>query len=550
MVLTDNDATQVGDLDRKEEFTQGQSDKKLIRQIDAWLEESSSFYEDLRRIWQTNLEYYRGNQTEVLTIRGKKSKAVENRIWMATETMIPIATARLPEMEVLSNNDDEKSQMNADSLKKVLAYGFERVGVQEKAERFARDMIVKRYGVLKPSWNKAIDDFEVTVIDPRRIRIPAFGRSVDELKYIIEDLELSFEQLVEQFGKAKANDVFKANPKPSDDKIRKVTYSIQEVWTNETVVWRAGKIILKKKANPFFNFKNKNKNHFDKPAKPYIIRSLFHTSESIIGETDYIQQVMRIQDNINTRKRQIEDLTSLVGNPFLIIDSDVMSEEEAAQITNEPGQIIHGPGAADPGRIRFESPGQIPQYMFADLETSRNELDNIWGIHSTTRGEREGRETLGGRKLLRQADLGRIDGIARQIERGLGDLGDWFTQLIKMFYTTERTLSILGDDGVEMVRAFKGDQVENVRLIVRPGSTLPRDEVTIHGEAIQLWQLQAIGIRTLYKMLKLPNAPEAIQDYANTHSGAILQEGQQQAGQQTGGAIQGLEGIQTPQQAA
>ncbi len=544
MALTDQDATQVGDLDRKEEFTQKQSDKDLIRQIDAWLEESSSFYQDLRRVWEENLEYYRGNQTDLLRIRGTRSKAVENRIWMAVETMIPIATARLPEIETLSNDDNEVAQRNADELKKALEFGNERMGVQEKSEKFARNMVVKRYGVFKKVWDKNIDDYDTIVVDPKRIRIPAFGRDVHELKYVIEDLEMSFEQLVEQFGKTKADEVFKANPKPSDDKVRKVTYSIQEVWTNETVVWRAGNIILKKEANPFFDFKNKKKNHFDKPQKPYIIKSLFHTTESIIGETDYVQQVKRIQDNINTRKRQIEDLTSLVGNPFLIIDSDVMSEEEAAQITNEPGQIIHGPGAADPGRIRFESPGQVPQYMFADLETSRNELDNIWGIHSTTRGEREGRETLGGRKLLRQADLGRIDLVARQIERALGESADWDTQMIKMFYTAERTFSILGDDGVEMIRAFKGDNVENVRLIVRPGSTLPRDEVTIHGEAIQLWQLGAIGIRTLYKMIKLPNAPEAVADYANTQSGAILQEGQQQAG----GAPQGLEGIPNPQQ--
>lgn len=518
-------------LEEKEQFTIGMKDAELNNQIDVWERESKSVYDALLQIWEGNLQYYKGVQTGVERISGRQSKAVENRIFMATETMIPIATSRLPDIEVRSGAEDEQSQMEAGELQDIIGYHMERIKIQALAERFLRYMIVLRYGVFKVDWDN--DDVDLRVIDPRRIRIPKYGRTVDELKFVLEDLELTYDDLVEFFGKKKAEQVRAEAPKKEINfdvkgekhKVRKATFSVREAWTNELVVWRVGTLILDKKENPFYNFKNKKKNFFEYPRKPYIIKSLFHTAESLIGDTDYIQQMLSIQDNINIRKRQIEDIIAKVANPPLLIDSDTMSEEQAASITNEPGLILYGKDAAAGTKIRFEAPGQVPNYVFLDLEGSRTTFDNIWGIHSTTRGEREGKETLGGRQLLRAADLGRIDLVARQLERALDEVADWWTQLIKLFYTEKKSFSIAGEDGTRFINNFTNKKVgEGVKLRLVAGSTLPKDEITQRQEAIQLWQLKAIGIRTLYKRLKMSNIPDAIDDYANTASGAILRQ--------------------------
>lgn len=503
----------------QEQFEKGIKDEELIAQIVKWEQETEDFYSQLKEVWKQNLLYYKGVQTNVEKIRGKQSRAVENRIWMATETAIPIATSRLPEIVVRAGSEDEQSQMDAQDLQDVLGYHMDRVGIQALSERFLRDMILKRYGVFKVFWDKEEDDLGIRHIDPRRIRIPSYGKSVDELAFVIEDLEMSYGQLVDFFGEETAKKV-KPNQIESDNKRRKATYSVQEVWTNEFVAWRCGSEILKKQDNPFYG-----KGFFEKPRKPYIIKSMFETEESVIGDTDYIQQLIPVQDNINLRKRQIENLGAKVANTPLLIDSDVMSEEQAANITNEEGVIIYGKGAADGTKIRFEAPGQVPNYLFEDLEQSRQEFDNIWGIHSTTRGERQGRETATGRELLKNADLGRIDLLARQLERALDEVAEYWTQLISLFYTEEKTFSIIGQDGIRFIKNFSSKKVgKGMKLNVQTGSTLPKDEVLIHNEAIQLWQLQAIGVRTLYKMIKLPNIAEAIDDYAKTKSGAIVQE--------------------------
>lgn len=506
----------------KEEFEKSFSDEELITQINAWEEETEDFYSRLKNVWKQNLDYYHGIQTGVETIRGKQSKAVENRIYMATETMIPIATSRLPDIEVRAGDEDEQSEMDADDLKDVLGVKMEETGIQAKAELFVRNMILKRYGVFKVDWDITKDDVDLKVVDPQRIRVPKFGKDVRALKFVIEDLEMSYDQIVDKFSKKKAQEVLaQGRTDESEQKVRKKTFTIKEVWTNDLVVWRAGNTILDKKPNPFFESKN---NFLLQSSKPYIIKSLFETDESLIGDTDYVQQMIPIQDAINKLQRQIEDISGKVSNPPLLIDSNVMSEEKASNITNEAGQIIYGKDAADGTKIRFETPGQVPNHLFLAVESLRSQFDNIWGIHSTTRGERQGKETATGRQLLRSADLGRIDAVARQLERSLDEVAEWWTQLIKVFYTEEKTFSIMGEDGTRFIKRFSGKKVQkSVKPRVVAGSTLPKDEITQRQEAIQLWQLGAIGVRTLYKRLKMSNTQDALDDFIETKSGRILQ---------------------------
>lgn len=517
----------IKDKIKEEEFSSEQSEDELINQIENWYKESEDIYSILEKIRKQNLDYYNGKQTDVEKIRGKRSRAVENRVWMAVETMVPIATSRLPDITVKSEKNDEKSQTIALDLQDIINLKFEENRIKEKSERWTRDMIMKRLGIWKIEWVQHRDDFEIIVRDPKHVRIPVYGANERDLKYIIDELELSDEQVIKKFGEDKLKKLKEATPEnKGSDKVRKKNFKILETWTNDYVVWSSGKLILKKEDNPYFS-DNVNKNYIKEKTKPYVIGAVFKTKESMIPETDYIQQTIPIQDNINKRKRQIEDIAQKVANPMLLIDSQVMSEEKAATITNEEGLILYGKDAADGSKVRFENPGQLPAYVFNDLQESRGAFDNIWGVHSTTRGERQGKETLGGRMLLRQGDMGRIDLVARELERSYGKLAIWATHMIKMFYENNRTFNILGPDGLRFIENFRADEIGDVELIVKPGSTLPKDEISLRQEALQLWQQGAIGIKTLYKQLQLPNVDEAVNDFIETRSGRIFQQSQQ-----------------------
>lgn len=517
---------------RQERFLYTMDDADILAQVQAWGQECESAYEALNRARDQNMAYYQGQQTGVERIHGKRSKAVENRIFMAVETMVPIATSRPPEVVAVPGDDDEQSILDAMDLQDVLNHRLDLSGIQGIAERFVRDLLLKRYGVLKVRWVRDDDDVFVEYVDARRVWIPRFGKSVRALAFVMEDLELDYEALVRYFGEAVADRIAGTYPNEATGatKVRTATFAVREVWTNDTVVWVCHSEVAKKMANPYWDAEGA-RNYLDAPEKPYAIEGLFETEESLIGDTDYVQQVIPIQDNINTRKRQIEDITNEVANPYLLIDSQVMTEEEAANVSNEPGAVLYGKDAAKGDKIRFERPGQVPQYLFADLDTSRAAFDNVWGTHPTTRGEREGRETLGGRQILREADLGRIDPVGRKLDRALDRTADLMTQLIALFYTEAKAVTILGPDGARFVQGFTGSKVGKSVPMVKPGSTLKEDEFQVSQKAIVLWQNKAIGIKTLYRMLKMPNPQKAIEDYIETQSGALLAQAQQGPGQ-------------------
>ena len=99
--------------------------------------------------------------------------------------------------------------------------------------------------------------------------------------------------------------------------------------------------------------------------------------------------------------------------------------------------------------------------------------------------------------------------------------------MIKLFYTEEKAFTIMGDDGARFVKTFSSKKVgKNVKPMVKQGSTLKEDEYAIQQKAILLWQYKAIGLRTLYKMIHLPNVQQAIDDFKETQGATQPQPSQ------------------------
>ena len=532
------------------EETKEKTVDSTVTLIQKWIDETRPFYGDYVKVVEKNVQYYLGDQTDVARVRGKKSKSVENRVFSAVETIVPIVTSTPPSMVVKPAKDDEQAEIRAAKLQKSLEYHYERLNLRDKLERYTRNLIVKRVGVFKLAWNEKEDDFDVKVVNPVKLRIPRKGSSVDEIPYILEEVEMSYSSLEEFFGKEKAEKVKNSGgetTETSEENRKKNVYTVWEATTDDWTAWMCKGEILDKKDNQFYDKADASKNFFGFSKKHYVIKSLFPLDDYLIGETDLIQQTIPIQDNINKRKRQIEDLCALVANPPLLIDSDTMDEETASTITNEEGLIIYGKDVAGQGKIRFETPGQVPQYLFSDLINSRSEFDNVFGTHSTTRGEKSSSPTLGQDMLQRQGDLGRIDLISRKIEGTIAELANWFVQIMKQHYSDDKKIMVFGDDGRDLVEFSRADIEDGVEIIVKSGFVLPMDEVSQRKEAINLFQLGALEPLSLYEKMKFPNPTKTFERLAKFRSGQMFQEYSGQGAQPAQSGVPGQ--LQTGQQA-
>ena len=519
----------------EEKFDIKSTDEEIIETFTGWMREAQTFHDALLKVQDVTEQYYIGNQTDKDLIPEHNSNVVENRIFEGTETIVPVATANAHHFVVIPASEAETSKKRAKVLQKVLERKYETLEMQRKLEEITRDMILKRFGVMKWCWDEVKDDVDVKVIDPRCIFIPKMKCDPHELPYKMEMQEYSYKEMKEYFPDIKTEEL----TTEKSEKDNKDVYKVYEVWTSEMVCWINNKKVLDKKANPYFDFagdeqkyidsKSKNlkikkrlvfRNHLDRPTDSYVFFDPYKmmTSLAEIG--------IPIQDVINVQKRRIVDNLNIMGNGQVVMDADAMSEEESNNITNEPGLVIRGEGVASQNKIRREPGVPLPSGHFDNLTHSEFTFDNIFGVHAAARGAGSA-PTLGQDIISRQQDFSRIDSITRVLNRGVARVANGLVQLMKMYYTETQTIKILGEDEtVEFLKLNRDDIEDYIEIVVKSGSTLPMDKVALRTEAVQLWQLGALDPVTLFERLEMPNPDKTAERLMAYKAGQLTQETQ------------------------
>jgi len=539
------------EIDEDKKPTIETSDEDLLKLYDLWKRESNNFHEELLKVQELNEQYYLGNQTAKERIPTHKCDAVDNRIFMGVETIVPMITENTPQFVVMPAQENEISDGYANATQEILKIIYEsrNVDVRSKLRQATRNMLLYRFGVLSPFWDEEIDDVNVESIRPQRIWIPKYGQVEGDLPFVLRKIDMDFDE-IEDFAGAEILEKVKASAGGEEDDVNNElskTVTVWECWTPEFVFWKYVDVILKKQPNPYFDFTGKDENvldeagepqldeegnavtqnvvsnHFKKPRMPFIFISAYKLGDSLIGNTDLVTQAIPLQDIVNALQRQIVNNANKMGNPAWFVDSDVMDEQEAeTKITNEEGLILHGPDAANQNKVRREAPPPLPNYIPNAKIEAANAIDNIMGTHATTRGERKQPETLGGRLLLKQADVQRGGTFVEEIDRAVAELANWFVQLMRLYYEKEKTIKVYGERGIEFRKFSRASLQDGIQAIVKAGSTLQEDEMSQRNEALILWQNGALDPITLFERLKYPNARETAERLLLYQTGQLL----------------------------
>ena len=545
-----SDTSAITDL----KFGVNVSDEELVRTIDTWMKECRTWHDWMLIRQDKSVAYYLGAQTDINDIPPYNSNTVYNRIFEATETIVPIITGTAHQFIAIPGQEDERSVERSKKIQKVLAKKYEDLEIQQKLENVTRDMILKRFGVLKWYWNIQSDDVDVKVVDARLILIPKLRMDANDpsLPYVMELQEYTREEIRAFFPDVDPDKLvfgrdaeYSAAPSFFNQN-RAPAYQIIEVTTNEYICWKQGSTILKKIVSPYFDFEGEEEekivtkengkvktvkyrkfyNHLDYPVKNYIFFNPFTSGDSPVADASLAEIAIPIQDDINTQKRQIINNLIKMGNGQVYIDSDAIPKELADQITSEPGLVIEGKNLASENRIRREPGVALPQSHFANLQESVIAFDNVFGTHGAVRGA-SGDTTLGGQILNRQQDLSRIEQLTRTLNRGVARLADGLVQMMRLYYDADHLVKILGRDGaIEFIHFTRDDIDENVVINVKSGTPPVLDPVARYNQAIQLWQLNAIDPETLFERLEFADPQESAQKLFAWKSGQLLLESQ------------------------
>lgn len=518
-----------------EEYESSYSELEIIALINQWKRLYSPYYNEIEPSQKLSFEYWIGKQRvdEAQAIQGSTG-LVDNKIFQAIETFIPIATRANPD-PLVQTDDSELGQQIAHALKQALVHEADRQKLRKIMKRFIRDWTIYRLGILKISYNIDLEQIETVVVNPKRMLFDPSGHWNESGRFtgewVGEKKQLTAGRLIEMFPR-KAD---KIKDKAKNKMGTKLEF-IEWWYRGRDIFFTMDDTVLGKYKNPHWNWDVPEQpaipaeqsedgldhphipaipgqNHWDEPYNPYVGLSIFSTGLQPHDETGLVLQNVGIQDMINRRYRQIDENVRGMNNGMIVNEKFTAEQASQAAAALKRGVAIRYPGLnVQEAAMRFP-PGNLPEVVFKTLEDGRNELENIFGTAGSTPQGVESQQTVRGKILINQLDASRIGGgITEYLEQCIDTLYNNWVQLMFVHFTDEHYIVDSGAVGGSQLISIKNTDLASVKALsitVKEGSLIPKDPMTQRNEAIDLWSAGAIDPISFYKKLDFPDPTNA-----------------------------------------
>lgn len=460
----------------------------------------------------------------------------DNRLFVAIETLVPLVLESPAEPVVSEADDSPASKELAYNVQRFLTTKTEECNIKTSLEGVARHVLMgKRIGIMKYYWDNSVGqlqedgtrfgDFKFDVIRPERVVFESHSMDPEDVPLIAEGKESTVEELGIMFPEKK-DELWKAvGVQRGTQRQLNQRIGYREVWFNffdkktkqktEAVSWKYNNVILGKIKNPNWNYDETETdtfgrihslNFYNRPRKPYILFNYLNLNKYIMDDTSLIEQAAVQQDILNKRGRQIVENADQ-ANAGLIFNSEMVNNDDVANLTGDPGEKIMATGNVNEAAARLPM-NVLPDYVIQDKVDARNEIDNIFATHAPVRGEKSNAPTLGQEIMSQRSDIGRVKVLASALEKGTTKVYEAMLQMAKVFYTDEMAVKYTSKSGATEFIPFSSKTIQDgITLRVKAGSQLPVDKITKHNEAIQTATMT--DPLTLAEGLDMPDATEA-----------------------------------------
>lgn len=529
--LVENDTNKVsqdpGSLEgpigeKKHALDLDMKDEDLLKLRNEWEKSYAGYEAKIKRVQERNLESYLGRKADGQWLSEDNKPLAGNLQFEAEETFLAAAIAKNPQPIVYADNTPEGNAV-ADAVKTMLAFHSDQLILRKKLASIVRQWSIYHLGVIKPGFDKRIND---VTLDVRKIQdfvfdpegyVDAYG---DFTSYLGERISVSAEKLIDLFPNKKNEITLKVGRQLGT----KVSYT--EWWTDEFCFITFKDIVLDKFKNPYFNYEEgidpvtgapkQRRNHFAYAKKPYVFLSVFSLQSQPHDITGLVEQNIPNQNLITSRIEQIDQNISSSNNGYAFSEDNFTQETaKQAATARRKGNPILVPSGGPIDRAIFPLPAQaLPSSTFQDLQNNKEALRTSWGVQGILAQPQDEDQTARGMILNQAHDTTRIGGgIGMSIEQVADNIFNWLTQLYHVFYTEKHFAAIMGGaKAVEYVTLHAKDFDRQLIISVAPDSLRPKDEVTEMNLAQTLFDKGAIGPKTLLKMLSFPDADEAAAD--------------------------------------
>lgn len=509
-----------------------------------------------------------------------KSTPVVNFIFSTIETIIPIMTDSSPEWVVAPQEPSDASI--AEVLEAILKKIWVKNDMDLKLPIILRNVMKYGTGFAKVWWKEPeiegkLGDVEISVVDPRHVFPSPGAMEVNDASYFIYAANMSINQIEAMYPEAKgrivggiweedltvnktitsqsgsgtsavvgpvqsssnltdgtgssASTSWAANDsggRPIQDRSKLAT--LVECWhKKDGRAWLtvcANGIVLRNEESPFKH------NLF-----PFVKFVDYAIPSSFWGMGE-IQQLERLQDFINKRRGQTQDILRITANPPLIADANSGINPKA--MTTRPGTIIYkNPGT----QVNWLVPPQLPSALFEVQQMDKADFDAVSGVLDVTQGRKpKGIEAASAINELQEAAQTRMRLKVRNMEGSLRQLGHICVPLVQQFYNDPRVIRLVGGNPREPNFLYINQEIVDKRGIavrihdisagefdvsIGVGSTLPVDKTRLFKEMAELYKLGAVDSQAVLEnsSLTVPQQIKIIQRMAQQQQMMSEQQG-------------------------
>ena len=515
------------------------NDSQLANLIDNRWRSSEVLWGIIESTYNDNLRIYQNNPDWLTLIPRKKSRVRANRIFVNMETVINSLISNPPKPIILSGRDTPQAKALSTLQEKYFQIKYTERNVKEIIRKGLRNLYFSRLIVLKPFWNAKLNDFDVRVVDPRKVRFSKTSTKEEDSEFAIEEITDTLaavirrfptkrDELLKHFGIEDDTDLLVNNPE--------VQY--MEAWCWDYVIFKVkdANIILGKILNPYWDWDGilitpeedkilaetdgeERRNVMSAIRSQQPARAAYKASQTPGEEGKEAPDLENMTEQMTLdayffnhfdrpRKPYIfatifNNENTPIGQTDMITQSAPLQQniDETKRDITQNAKLVNGiikvdstvMDKADAQRMRFEAEGIIwgkgavngvqretgpalPAFVVENMRDSRSEIDDLMAASSAFKGIREGQETRGGRLALIDQSFLRLNELVQTIDYVNYELFNWFYQLAKVRYTEHHYSKSLGKNAaMEILSLIQDDFVDGTEVRVISGKTLPED---------------------------------------------------------------------------
>lgn len=518
------DMVSTGILDLLPELSLDTPDEELIKLSNDWEKKSNDYMAAVKKRQEKNKNYWLGKH---LINQNDPNASVDNIIFEALETFLPLATKKNPDPFVRADNTPEGIAL-AKTVQTFLTFHADRLRMKLRLKKVTRDWAIKLIGYKKHGWDEVENDITSEVRDPSKLILDPDGTINCDMeftgRYIGEWMEETATNLVARFPAKKQYITLKVEGKMGT----KIPYI--EYWANnpsDYVFWKLDNTILGKAKNPNWNYEETQnitdeygtvtqqvvagKNHFNAPKAPYtFLGGVFNTGCHPHDETSLIEQNISNQDIIDKRQKQIDyNADSMNGGLVISGEKSGLTQDQATDATEaiRKGGTVYIPNGNANEAIYRDQAHPLPSDIFNQLADSREELRNIFGTRGSSPSGTVAEQTATGKQIVREQDSDRIGGgISEYLEQFADATFNWWVQLMYVYYDEEHTASVVGQEKALEWETLKSDMlVKKLLVSVKEGSMVPDSDLEKADQAQILLQQGNLDPISAFDRMNFPD---------------------------------------------